>query len=48
MDQFQNFPFIKSWVNTACPRIVDEKPNLVNIDAIFQMYNIPTKENMVN
>lgn len=46
--QFQNFPFIQCWVNTACPRIVDEKDNLVNVDAILKMYNIPVKENLVN
>jgi len=48
LDQFQNFPFIQCWVNTACPRIVDEKPNLVNVDAIFQLYNLKTKEKLVN
>ncbi|MBW2973037.1 2-(3-amino-3-carboxypropyl)histidine synthase subunit [Candidatus Woesearchaeota archaeon] len=27
----ENFPFIEVWVNTACPRIADEKPNIINI-----------------
>jgi 2-(3-amino-3-carboxypropyl)histidine synthase len=27
----ENFPFIECWVNTACPRIADEKPNIINI-----------------
>lgn len=26
-----NFPFIQCWVNTACPRIADEKPNIINL-----------------
>lgn len=30
----ENFPFIECWVNTACPRIADEKQNIVNIDEI--------------
>jgi len=30
----ENFPFIQCWVNTACPRIADEKANIVNIDDI--------------
>ena len=29
-----NFPFIQVWVNTACPRIADEKPNIVNLDEL--------------
>ena len=31
--QLENFPFIQSWVNTACPRI-DEDINCVNISEI--------------
>lgn len=30
----ENFPFIQCWVNTACPRIADKKPNIINIDDI--------------
>ena len=30
----ENFPFIQCWVNTACPRIADSKPNIINIDDI--------------
>ena len=33
----QNFPFIECWVNTACPRIVDEKPEYVNIDQVLAL-----------
>lgn len=29
--EFENFPFIQCWVNTACPRIADEKVNIINI-----------------
>jgi len=31
--QMENFPFIEAWVNTACPRISDNK-NIINIDEI--------------
>ena len=27
----ENFPFVQCWVNTACPRIADEKSFMVNI-----------------
>jgi len=30
----ENFPFIEVWVNTACPRIADEKANIINIDEL--------------
>ena len=30
----ENFPFIQCWVNTACPRIADKKPNIINISDI--------------
>ncbi|MBW3004809.1 diphthamide synthesis protein [Candidatus Woesearchaeota archaeon] len=30
----ENFPFIETWVNTACPRIADEKPNIINISEL--------------
>ena len=39
-NSLENFPFIDVWVNTACPRIMDdwEKINkpVVNIDVIWQ------------
>lgn len=31
MSDLENFPFIECWVNTACPRIADEKTNIINI-----------------
>jgi len=30
----ENFPFIQCWVNTACPRIADERKNIINISDI--------------
>ncbi|MBN2111578.1 diphthamide synthesis protein [Candidatus Woesearchaeota archaeon] len=33
----ENFPFIKCWVNTACPRIADEKARIVNIDDLKEL-----------
>jgi len=32
LKQCENFPFIQSWVNTACPRIADDKPGVLNYD----------------
>jgi len=34
LSDLENFPFIQCWVNTACPRIADEKPNIVNVDEL--------------
>lgn len=34
ISDLENFPFIQCWVNTACPRIADEKPNIVNLNEI--------------
>jgi len=33
----ENFPFIQCWVNTACPRIADEKIKIVNIDDLKEL-----------
>jgi len=30
-----DFPFIQAWVNTACPRIADEKKHMINIDEVL-------------
>lgn len=36
ISELENFSFIKCWVNTACPRIADEKANILNLeDAIL-------------
>ncbi len=35
MVQFENFPFIDFWVNTACPRIPDQATNMLNIDDLI-------------
>ena len=32
--ELENFPFIECWVNTACPRIADEKSNILNLEDI--------------
>lgn len=32
--ELENFNFIDCWVNTACPRIADEKGNIINIEDI--------------
>lgn len=32
----EDFNFIDCWVNTACPRISDEKPNIVNINDLVE------------
>ena len=34
LSQMENFPFIDSWVNTACPRLEDDKAGIVNIGNI--------------
>lgn len=31
INDLENFPFIQSWINTACPRISDEK-NIINLE----------------
>lgn len=33
--KFEDFNFIDCWVNTACPRIADNKVNVVNIDDLI-------------
>ncbi len=35
MAEFENFPFIEFWVNTACPRIPDQAVNMINIDDLI-------------
>ena len=35
-DEFENFPQIGSWVNTACPRIDLESPRVINIREILE------------
>ncbi|MEE9525357.1 MAG: diphthamide synthesis protein [Candidatus Woesearchaeota archaeon] len=32
--EFENFPFIESWINTACPRFADEKKGVVNYEVV--------------
>lgn len=33
-NEFENFPFIEAWVNTACPRFADEKRGVVNYGTV--------------
>lgn len=35
MKEFENFPFVEFWVNTACPRIPDDFVKMVNIDDLI-------------
>ena len=35
VNEFENFPDIKSWVNTACPRMDLNQKTLINIDKIY-------------
>jgi len=35
MPEFENFPFVEFWVNTACPRIPDDNVKMVNIDDLI-------------
>ena len=32
--ELENFNFIQCWVNTACPRIAEDKANIINIEDI--------------
>jgi 2-(3-amino-3-carboxypropyl)histidine synthase len=32
--EFENFPFIESWINTACPRFADDKKGVVNVELV--------------
>lgn len=33
--EFENFPFIECWVNTACLRIIDERSDVINADELL-------------
>ena len=35
-EQFENFPFIECWVNTACPRIADNVKGMINIEDVMR------------
>ena len=34
-NELNNFPFIDFWVNTACPRIADDKKNVIDMSEIL-------------
>jgi len=36
--EFENFPFIECWVNTACPRFADEKKGVINHELVETVY----------
>ncbi|MBW2981292.1 2-(3-amino-3-carboxypropyl)histidine synthase subunit [Candidatus Woesearchaeota archaeon] len=36
--EFENFPFIECWVNTACPRFADGKKGVINYDLVEKIY----------
>lgn len=38
-NNLEDFPFIDVWVNTACPRIADEKAGIINIDDVMKFLN---------
>jgi len=42
--QFENFTFVDFWVNTACPRIPDDKTNMINIDELIEADIIQLKK----
>ncbi|OYT30855.1 hypothetical protein DRJ22_01585 [Candidatus Woesearchaeota archaeon] len=33
--EFENFPFIDFWVNTACPRLIEDSDQMINIDDLI-------------
>lgn len=37
LSELENFNFIQCWVNTACPRISEDKANIINIDDILDL-----------
>jgi 2-(3-amino-3-carboxypropyl)histidine synthase len=41
-DEMQNFPFIDFWVNTACPRIADDKDkrNIIDMAEIEKFFDL--------
>ncbi|MEM4282669.1 MAG: diphthamide synthesis protein [Candidatus Woesearchaeota archaeon] len=36
-DQLANFPFIDCWVNAACPRIADERSDMINAEDVLKL-----------
>jgi len=39
-NELENFPWVDCWVNTACPRIADEKHDVVNIQDVREFLNL--------
>jgi len=36
--EFDNFPFIESWVNTACPRFADDQTGVINVEMVEETF----------
>ncbi|MAF51242.1 MAG: hypothetical protein CMH64_04080 [Nanoarchaeota archaeon] len=52
-DQFENFPFIECWINTACPRIgFDDSLNsefpIINLTEALQAESLLSKKSLLN
>ena len=52
MDDFENFPFIDMWINTACPRIglddgVDMSRGIVNLNEALDAEKLLSKESIL-
>ena len=42
--QFENFPFIECWINTACPRIAEDRKGIINYKTIEDYYKEISKK----
>lgn len=38
--ELENFPFVECWVNTACPRLAEEKGFIINIDDLPDKHHL--------
>jgi len=37
LDETENFPDIESWINTACPRLSLDKPEMINLNEVYEL-----------
>lgn len=37
ISEFENFPYIDSWINTACPRIEDDSQKIINLSDVLEI-----------
>jgi len=35
INNLEDFPFIQCWLNLACSRVADEKPNIANLHEVL-------------